>query len=451
MGEKRVTSKERETPGYQIVKHAILYGTYHELDALLRRQTETFMPQEASALCRDLIETKCTLHAFRAVLAHCPPLQDFVYLNNRYYMSDGEFTCGGLVMFAAKEDHVPVLQYLLEKGCDPNIREGDRHSPLEAALREGSLGAVELLMQRDDVDFAITDHMRNSWSMMGKDPEHDRCFRAAAGRLLGEGKDKIYSKIPLLPGLTVIHAAERSNWTLVCRLCRETEVTVEQVRSVLGRYSRESLGHNIPHYFKDLEVAPLVDALLAACPAALEDAQVCRQLAFAMLFAREEDLEHLHLWAEKMPGRDIVPEEIDEKLCRTVCVCFNTAEDAVWCLRRWKARLGSRFPLVLLRSGFLPYGISKGNHDDVLRMVFEIFTVKGRHPKSRHVSRLAEQVLWRGSPALIGELCARKILFAQESAAALLDFCEKPGLDDGDAKRAILAGYLQKEPAKYEL
>lgn len=436
------TPVEQDTPGYQSVKSAVWRKDYNVLYALLRRQTETFTPKEAFALCCQAIQRKCTLHAFQTILAHCPPLPDFACFGNLPGESAVAFSGGGLVTEAAKEDHVPVLQYLLEQGCDPNQHEGDLCSPLEMALQSCSIGAIKLLVQRDDVDFTVTDHMRYIWADMGSYPRQDHCFCAAAGRLLG--KDKVYSEVPLLPGMTVSHAADKENWPLVYRLCRETEVTAEQVRAVLSSYI-SGLWECGVCFCVDQELAHLFDALLTVCPEALQDETVRWLLAISVLCARVEELERLRPWAEKMPEGDILPMEIDGCLWIT----FETPEDAARSLRRWEERLGRRFRPVLQRDKFLPYEIIRGDdHDDVLRAFFEVCTVKGT-PQESFLSPLAEDVLRVASPTLVVEFYAQKKLFWQEDAAALLDFCKT--LPDGDRKRAALLGSGIRKTVEYAL
>lgn len=350
-----------------------------------------------------------------------------------------------LLRAAVQSNRVSVLAYLLEQGCRPKA-----WSPLlETALKQQALDSIRLLVQRDDVDFTITENILEIWGSVGNvyflseerktEALRKQCFCAMAGRLLGEGKDAVYSEVPLLPGLTVLHALEQENWLLVCRIARERGATLEQARFVLERYIRKPMEYGRP-LAAGAWLCDLMDALLVACPAAMEDPTVRYLLSMALACAEGSNEEEIQAWMECIPEGEILMAEPEE----AQRVLFETPEDAVQCLRRWQERLGHRFCPVLLRESPLPYEIQEeGDHDAVIRGYFELCTLRGTAPRGR-VSPLAEDVLNMASPGLVTEFCTAGTLFREEDASALLALCEE--LPNGEAKRtALLVGGIRKK------
>lgn len=415
---------------------AISERNYPALYACLRKTEKTFEVREASQLCSLAIRYGCTLHAFEAILEHCVPLDEVVrYSDGICRIMTGEFWAnGGLVQEAAAYCQSHIMEYLLDRGFSPNTRSTSECSALEAALYNNAIGAVTLLEQREEVDFAVTDRILDIWSTMGMSPVRDICLRIIAGRLLGEGKGVFRQEIPLLPGLTVLHAAEQENWPLVMRLCRETAVTEQQGKQVLDAYMHCSGLLDVP------VLAPLLDALFTACPQLLRCEYPRYLLALSILSGEEQDIAVLRPWLEKMPGQMVVlaGRRLTER-----------EYDVVACMGRWKERIGSRAQPVLRRDKLLPVRSMARTDDSVIRELIGNSVIRGRTRKGE-VSRLAMDVLYMASPELVAELCEAEKLFPQEDMEALVEFCENMSAKNRLSKRNVLLIY-NKKTVDYEL
>ena len=426
---------KRDTYGQLL--DAIADCNYSALYTCLRKVQKKFNYDEAYRLCSRAIQSGCTVKAFAAILEHCAPaLEDFVDYgsgNNHLYYSDSP-NCGGLVQEAAACGQSHLLQYLLDHGCSPNARSARDCSALEAALWNGAMGCVTLLEQRDDVDFTITDSILELWGSIGLDSVQDTCFRIIAGRLLGEGKGVFHQEIPLLPGLTVLHAARDDNWPLVMRICRESTVTDKQGKQVLDSYMFHSSELNVS------QCAALLDALFTACPGLLRCEYPRYVLSICMLSGDKDVRAQLQPWVDRMPGRMIV-------LCGRRLAEPNY--DIVDCLSRWDTCMGDRLRPVLRRDKLLPVRAMAQTEDESIRILLERTMVRGTHKKGE-VSRLAMDVLQMASPNLLAELCAENKLFAQEDMTALLTYCEENVHQKALEKRTILLAFGKKQ-VDYEL
>ena len=421
----------REQNEYQALRDAIRACNYPALYAGLRKHRGLFFHEQAYALCSSAIESGCTLKAFRTILEQCIPLEEFVNYAVRSYVIPGG--TGGLVQEAAAHSSTHILKFLLAEGCNPNARGGSGCSALEAALWNGAIGSVCVLQECDAVDATITDRILEVWGSLGMDPIRDCCFRIIAGRLLRDSTDALPKEIPLLPGLTVLHAARWENWPLVHRLCRETDVTEKQARRVLELYMESRGDFDVP------ECAELLETLFSVCPGLLRLEYPRYLLALCMLGGSDETAAQLRCWVEQLPGREIVlaRRSIPEWDCPL----------GEW-IERWEARMGSRLRPVLRRDKLLPAGETlELDWDQVIRRMLSRCGIRGSAPKGE-VSRLAADVLQSASPELVGELCEQGVLFSQEDAEALERFCE--GLQDGQAKRNTLLVY-RKKSVSYEL
>lgn len=396
---------------------------------ILRRRRKRMLEQsglEVYEMSRWAIRNRCEVSKLQELLGDSPSLRG----------SDGfPDRTEPLLEVAAEADHVPVLAYLLEQGLRPK----EWSALLEAAVRNEALHAIELLRERGDAEYQITEGLLRLWAGLGMNRAKDVCLRAAAECLLDWKDDDETAEIPLLPGLNVLHAAQKRNVPLVVRLCRETPVTVWQVETVLNDWIHQWMGDG-DLLTVNRALCDLTDALLVACPAAMESPKVRYLLSMALVCAEGGEAEELQGWMEWIPEGEIPlanPEEGQRFL-------FESPEAVAQALHRWKERLGHRFRPVLERDDPLSYELLEGSdHDTVLRAYFDLCTVKGTPPEC-WLSPLAEDVLQLASPALITELCEQKKLFWEENAAALLAFCDE--IEDGDAKRiALLGGGIQKQ------
>jgi len=417
---------------------AIADCNYPALYACLRKYKQQFFHDEAYHLCSTAIQSGCTVHAFEAILEKClPDLQEFVDFRSarNYILSGCEGSSGGLVQEAARHGQSHLLQYLLDHGCSPNARGKKECSALEAALGNGAIGSVSVLEARDDVDFTVTETILSLWGTMGQSAERDICFRMIAGRLLGEGKGVFHPEIPLLPGMTISHAANHENWPLVIRMCREgVSVTEKQGKDTLERYMLMS------SQFDPMECADLLDALFTACPKLLRCEYPRYVLSLCMLMGDDTAAERLRPWAERMPGEQVV-------------LCGHRLADPIYdiceCLERWEERMGSRLRPVLRRDRLLPVRSMAQAQDEEIRFLLERCGVRGA-PKAGQVSRLAMDVLQMASPGLLAELLQEGKLFDGEDLTSLLQSCgEQVHLLRQEKRNVLLA--FGKKAVSYEL
>lgn len=440
----------REKKAFQKLLEALHHCDEPTVYECLKKREKPFQIQEASQLCRGAIFGGCSVDVFREILAHSSALlEELVDFGAAYtYVIQSHFgNKGGLVQEAAAHGRGDILQYLLDQGCSPNARRREDCSALEAALKKGSAACVSLLEQREDVDFTITKTILEIWGNAGKDPEQDACFRIAARRLLGE--DAAAQELPLLPGMTVVHAANCSNWPLVRRLCRERTVTAEQGKEVVSRYVDAN------SVFHPAECARLLDALFAACDGLLRCEYPRYILAVCMLSDDEEAAAMLKGWVERLPGRAVTL--CGQKLGEPD---FGLKQG----LRRWEERMGTHLQPVLRRSGRLPARLSpfiyplsleedfclgEDPHetDGYIRLLLERCQVRGKLPAGK-VSALAKDILQRASPGLVRELIETGKVFPEEDCEALLESCRICRW--GQEKRNVILAYCRKN-VNYEL
>lgn len=417
---------------------AIADCNYPALYACLRKSKKRYLHAEAYRLCSVAIQSNCTVHAFEAILEKCiPELEEFVDygVSHNYIIPGYEGSCGGLVQEAAELNRGHLLKYMLDHGCSPNSYSKYTCSALEAALYHGSIGCISVLEQREDVDFTITETLLRIWGSMGLNGERDICFRMIAGRLLGEGKGVFHREIPLLPGMTICHAAAYENWPLVCRMCGEqVRVTEQQGKDVIERYMFTN------DQLDPMECGALLDALFFACPSLLRCEHPRYVLSICMLWGDDAAAEYLRPWAEAMPGRQVV-------LC--ACRLADPQYDIFACLEHWEERMGSRLRPVLRRDKLLPVRSMAQTSDEGIRMLLERCEVRGK-PKAGQVSRLAIDVLQLASPGLLAELCQEKKLFAAENLDLLLQYCQENVHLKSAEKHNILLAYGKKD-VNYEL
>lgn len=435
---KILEANEQKQRTLQRLLSTIVNKDYAAAETILQQEGKTTLILDSSYdLCSCAIQNGCSVEFFRLLLQYCKPLMEIH--NDGARRNAGIFSCvnepGGLIRDAIKWNNAAVLEYLLEHGFRANANWAGMISPLEYALIRRAPDVLRLLCRRDDVDFTVTDRILNSWGAVGMAPEADACFRIVTGRLLGEGAETAHEEIPLLPGLTVRHAAAQGNWPLVFRLCREGSVTEEEGKHVLHLSAGCCTELNVPH------CARLLNALLAACPGLLRCEEPRYLLAVCMLQGEEEVVRLLRPWVEQMPGRMI-------KLCgRGVA---GAEDDLTGHLHKWEARMGPRLQPVLRRNRELPVRFFFDDDvDQRLRTLFQYCAVWGTPPKGR-VSHLASDVLQQASPALLAELLKEGKVFPEEDFSALVQYCESQPCLRRREKRALLLAYFHKE-VSYEL
>lgn len=406
---------------------------YSAFYALMRKQTETFTVDKAYTVCKRAIGTGCTIRAFKEILLHCPPLQDFICYETTA-LGMGRAT---LTEYAVSHDRADILQIFLENGISPNARGKSYYSAVETALLYGALDCMEILAKYPDLDTTITETVLNQWARC--DMNHimrDLCCRTIAPRYV-EG-DSLWG-IPLLPGLSVIHAAGQDNWNLFKRICREGTVSVEDGKQAV---------HQILYQYADMEsklIAELLDALFTACPGLLKCKQPRYALVFMLLCEDAEAEQILKPWLEKMPGKYVVL-ETDYYGQASECVRWTGKRGL---LSRWEERIGEKFVPALDRNAYL---LDSFHHDNVadwdaeIRTVLKTCHIKGT-PKPGRVSVLAEEILASVSMEYLPELLLPGSFLYQEDTEALYRCCIKRG--EGK-KQAAVAAFLKRE-VTYEL
>lgn len=429
--------EERRQQAFEKLQQTLELGNFAAAEQMIREENRHYSSSKAYHICSSAIRSGCSRETFELLLEYCPPLWTIVNYSACWHRVVSGYISGlgGLVQEAAAENNAAVLEYLLEKGFTPNAQNGEQCSALEAALWGKAPDALRLLRQREDADFTVTERILAIWAGMGQDSDTDACLCIAAGRLLGDAPDTVYEEVPLLPGLTILHAAERTNWPLVMRLCREQDVTVEQGKQVVDRYMANGMLLNVS------ECAALLDALFAVCPALLRCDYPRYVLALCALCG-EEAPEQARFWAEMLPGRQLL-------LCGRGQ--GEREYDVVIGLHRWQERLGSHLQPVLRRDRMLPLRMAFMTDDESIHYLMNICAIRGNPPKEG-VSRLALNVLYLASNSLLAQLCDEGKLFVQENLTALMDCCEKMPIPRGERleKRAVLMSHLKKE-VNYEL
>jgi len=423
---------------FQTLLKAISNRDYAAAEEMLKQLGKTSVVRNRSFdLCSCAIRSGCPRDVFVRLLPYCRPLDELekcaVSRSSGLLPYIGEE--GGLVQEAAKWNNAAVLEFLLEQGFSPNARWKGALSPLELALMHRAQDVLRLLVRRDDVDFTVTQRILMIWGAKGMNPETDACLRIAAGRLSGEDAVPEDQEVPLLPGVTTLHAAQNRNWPLVRRFCGEGRVSEQEGARVLEDATSLQREPDIP------ECAGLLDALFAACPGLLRKKYPRYLLALCMLQGEEKELAQLRPWVERMPGRAVV-------LCERVLA--GELDDMTAYLHLWDERMGPRLRPVLHRSRELPIRLMvDGDRDDAIRALFRYCTVRGKPPEGS-VSRLTAHVLHLMSPALLAELLETETLFPQEDASALLRYCETMMDFRRQEKRNILLAYLRKD-IRYEI
>lgn len=424
-----VTAIEREMMLHDL-RMAMVENDKAALYACLKQTEEPFNEYESYNLCKNAMESQCSLQAFQTILTHCVPLETFCNYSPFNYVTP--FGTGGLVQEAAGNDCPDILEYLLDRGFSPNAQSQNESSALETALWRGSERCVDLLCKREDVDTRVTEGLLCVWGNLGALLENEEGYRIAARRILGYGEEGPHGEVPLLPGLSVRYAVKCENFTLIERLLRDTMVMVNQGKEVLELL----LCHTEEISF----CAWWLDRLFTACPALLRNQTARGMLALCMLGCEEEsDEKLLRSWVDKLPGREIV-------LTFPVISCFEAVLGLHLC--RWEDRLGSRFYPSLRRNKPLPDSTLWGMPwEDVAYIMLTRCKIRNDAPKGE-VSRLAKHILKSVSPSLVAELCDQGILFPQENLEALMAYCG--GVKDGKTKRNILLVYMKKD-VFYEL
>lgn len=403
---------------------------YPALYACLHKEKGKYLHDQAFHLCGRAIQSGCTVRAFQTILEHClPELEEFVDYGSYGAVLEGLDGSGGLIQEAAACGESKLLQYMLDHGCNPNARGKYNCSALEAALWNGSIGCVQVLEKRDDVDFTITDRILKIWGSAGMVPERDVCLRMVAGRLLGEASGTFYHNIPILPGLHIGHAGDHENWPLVNRLCRETEVSEKLGKQVLDQYMSHC-GALYPE-----ECADLLEGLFRACPGLLRCQYPRYVLTLCMLYGDESTAARLRPWVEQMPGRGVV-------LCGRRLA--DPDYDITDVLPRWEKRIGMRLRPVLRKDKLLPVRSMAQTDDETIRVLVAYCAVQGT-PPTDGVSRLAMEVVQLASPGLLAELCKGCDVFRGENLFQLREYCEEHVHLQKQQKCNVLMAYWQKE------
>lgn len=398
---------------------------YPTIYALLRKRTEPLSPEAAAACCSAALG--CTPRVLEALLDHCPPLSTFLRTPGAH----------ALTAVAAARDRPQHLKVLLDRGASPN-----EQSPLVTAIAHRSLRCVKLLLDRPDLDTALTPALLEQWARIEHgDTGVDWCIQALIPRFLGQ-EWNCFWPMPIPAELRLEDTADWGNWPLAVRVCRELSPTPGEMIRVLSCIN-----------YQDMDVgalAELLDAMFTACPALLRRKVARAILAACALAAGGGVPDCLRPWLERMPGREIVL-IYDPALdwfppCGGTGVLGALRDTGDCLLARWRDRLGERFVPVLERDCRFPILRAVGPEEGA--PLLRRCRVRGR-PVPGRLSRLARQVLMLSDPALLAEqLRPGGVLYGEDPGALLAlsldpDFCTRE-------KRAVLLTCVKKEDT-YEL
>ena len=286
-----------------------------------------FSESEAFALCTDAILNGGDPGELDALLDKCPPLADFLNASRIDFPIPDFWGYLGLVELASYLGRTKLLDVLLHRGGNVNVRPTAHTlpmSPLEAAAWGGSLGCVERLLAEPTLDLSFSVNLQRLWARLGLEEGQRRCLQRIAPQVTGmEFPDQ--GPVPIPETFFPIAAIDQANEELFLRLCRERgKLTPTEAEPALGMlWTQASL-------LDRRDPPDMLLALLELFPEALERQEGRALLALnAVRFPQEARLEP---WLKRLRNKPIPLDLLDEHFAGWERDGINT--------RRLRERLG---------------------------------------------------------------------------------------------------------------
>ena len=191
-------------------------------------------------LCATAILNGSGSRDFNAILDFCPPLPDFLNVRAVDFSIPNVYGYPGLVELAAYLGQAKLLDLLLRRGGNVNVRPTPHTSgafpisPLEAAVWGGSMECVERLLLEPTLDLSFSAQLQRLWAWPSLDSDQRRCLQRVAPQMTGmEFPDQ--GPVPIPEKFFPAVAIEMDNQELFLRLCQERgRLTQEEAKPALG-------------------------------------------------------------------------------------------------------------------------------------------------------------------------------------------------------------------------
>ena len=191
-------------------------------------------------LCATAILNYSSSRDFHAILDFCPPLPDFLNVKAVDFSIPNVYGYPGLVELAAYLGQAKLLDLLLRRGGNVNVRPTPNTSgafpisPLEAAVWGGSMECVERLLAEPTLDLSFSAQLQRLWARPSLDSDQRRCLQHVAPLTAGmEFPDA--GPVPIPEKFFPAVAIEMDNQELFLRLCQERgRLTTEEAKPALG-------------------------------------------------------------------------------------------------------------------------------------------------------------------------------------------------------------------------
>lgn len=297
---------------------------------LLKGPEAPLSRDEAFTLCATAILNGSSSRDFEAVLDLCPSLPNFLNIKTVAYSIPDVWSYPGLVELAAYLGRANLLDSLLRRGGNVNVRPAPSApgtlpiSPLEAAVYGGSLECVERLLDEPTLGLSFSTQLQRLWAKPALDSDQRRCLQRIAPQVAGMAFPD-HGPVPIPEKFLPAVAIEMGNGELFLRLCRERgKLTLSEAESALDTlWVSASLMHRA-------DPPDMLLALLDLFPEAIE-----RQEGRALLalsggnYPQDTRLEP---WLEQLRSKSIPLELLDEHFAGWEKAGVNT--------RRLRTRMG---------------------------------------------------------------------------------------------------------------
>lgn len=206
---------------------------------LRSRRDRPFSKAQAFTLCATVILDDLGGQVLEALLDVCPPLEDFLGVSRVDYPVPDFWGELGLVELCAYLGREELLDILLRRGGNVNVRPGPEAfplSPLEAAAWGGSLACVERLLCEKALDLTFSVHLQRLWAKLQqpglekRTEAQKRCLERVAPLVAGMDFQETG---PIPQTLHPAMAAEMGNDALFVRLCRQRGLTPKEAHGAL--------------------------------------------------------------------------------------------------------------------------------------------------------------------------------------------------------------------------
>ncbi len=275
----------------------------------LRRFAGTISPRAAFYLLSSALRHDLPLKTFETILEHSPPVPELFSDDNPAIVIFRNSIA--LIANAAIENRADALALLLERGASPN-RVSFCLSPLEEALRYGSLESLEILLRHPGLDTTWTDQLRLEWAAAEcAEPRQQQCLRAMAPRFTGREAPPD-RPLPIPEAMTAHIIAIAENWSLLERFCRERgRVSPEDGQRAFGQmtYIAAIAGHLEEEEKvedRSARAAAALAVFLESCPELLGPVENCRTLLRCFLESGEAAQKHLRPCMERIGPNAVI-------------------------------------------------------------------------------------------------------------------------------------------------